>query len=74
MLYNMQELRKAPEMRAFQQILIIFRLFYSGKVINKSYFPVLVPTGITGNLLSFMASIHRIYFETYFSVLIVFLP
>ena len=35
-------------------------LFIPGEAIDKSYFPILVPVGVTGNILSFIVSIIRI--------------
>ena len=34
----------------------IIVIFFSAEGINKSYFPILVPAGVIGNILSFLVS------------------
>ena len=44
-----------------EQMWSINNSFISGEFINKSYFPILVPVGIIGNILSFLVSQQTCY-------------
>ena len=46
-------------------------LFHAGDFISKYYFPIFVPIGVTGNILSFLVSFVRtIHVNFYFSCVI----